>query len=493
MRKIREEVRRMDNEDRFRRTHPYSLLRHFRIYAVLLILTILQQVFIRPQDIPALIGSLGINALYVLTVLFYFISDYTNRLCRIGENSFDVRSGIFLKRRYSIPNNKISSIMFYSNIISYLFNAESISVDTPGGFRKKYDFSAYFTRKKANELRSRIEGDMEPSFVFKSRIISIILMSAFWANPVTGIIFIVPVTTNISRIVGSDTAERLIRGSIDSQWRIIATWISPAAALLAAVILLCWAISMLNVFLRYVRFKSLRLGDYVVTSKGLIARTEIYTTVSSISSVSIDQSLFMKILKLKSCTVTLKSAGKRKGDRSLLFSADSYDKVQNGMTEITGIPNREDSVLRRAPRSVFAYIYLPLILIFVIVALIILSYFVRFLTSSIRLLLYIFMIIVIWWLMLRIFAYFHSRISLNDKCLIVCSFHRMTLKKQYIPFEMIQYAEITRTPFQKRSGKCSMNVSIYSEKRKSVRIKQLPMDAARELLMRENIKMIESR
>ena len=484
------EVTAMEHDNRFRRTHPYSLLRHFKIYAVLLVLTLVQQILLRPDELVAYIGSLGLNAFYVLSVLFYFISDYTNRVCRMTGTGFEVKSGILLKRQYTIPYSKMCSAMFYSNIICYLFNAERVSVDTAGGVRKKYDFSAYFSRKKASDVRDFIEGEKEPTFVFRSRIISIILMSAVWANPVTGIIFIVPVISNVSQIVGSDTAQRIIRSSIDQQWKVIAMWISPAAALLAAVILLSWAISMLNVFLRYVRFRSVRLGDYIITSKGLITRTKSYKRVSCISSVSVDQSLFMKLLKLKSCSVTVIGAGRQKGDRSLLFSADSYDKVQNGMTDITGIPNEEISVVRREKNSLFSYVYYPLILFAVLMTLILLSYRIRLITGSVRLLLYIFLFIAIWWLMFRMFAYFHSRIAVNDKCLIVCTFHRMTLKKHYIPFDMIQYVEINHSPFQKRKNKCTMIVSIYSENKRSVKIKQLPRKAAIELLNSRNIAVI---
>ncbi len=482
---------RMEKDDRFKRTHPYSMLRHIKIYAVLLVLTIVQQIFLRPDELAAFIGSLGLNAFYVLTVLFYFITEYTNRVCRMTDAGFEVKSGIFFKRQYIIPYRKMCSAMFYTNIISMLFNAESVSVDTAGGVRRKYDFSAYFSRKKANEVRNFIEGDKEPEFIFRSRITSIILMSAFWANPVTGIIFMVPVISNVNRILGSETVQMIIMGSINQQWKVIAMWISPAAALLAAIILLSWAISMLNVFLRYVRFKSVRLGEYIITSKGLLTRTRSYTRVSCISSVSIDQSLFMKLLKLKSCTVTMISAGRQKGDRSLLFSADSYDTVQNGMTSITGIPNEERSVVKRAKMSLFSYIYYPLIIFIVLLALIILSYRFRFIANSMRLLLYIFIFIVVWWLMFRMFAYSHSRIAVNDKCLIVCTFKKMTLKKHYIPFEMIQYAELNHSPFQKRKKKCTMIVSVYSENKRSVKIKQLPREAAVRLLSSKDIVIVE--
>ena len=142
----------MEKDDRFKRTHPYSMLRHIKIYAVLLVLTIVQQIFLRPDELAAFIGSLGLNAFYVLTVLFYFITEYTNKVCRMTDAGFEVKSGIFFKRQYIIPYRKMCSVMFYTNIISMLFNAESVSVDTAGGVRRKYDFSAYFSRKKANEV-----------------------------------------------------------------------------------------------------------------------------------------------------------------------------------------------------------------------------------------------------------------------------------------------------------------------------------------------------
>lgn len=66
----------------------------------------------------------------------------------------------------------------------------------------------------------------------------------------------------------------------------------------------------------------------------------------------------------------------------------------------------------------------------------------------------------------------------------------MTLKKHYIPFDMIQYVEINHSPFQKRKNKCTMIVSIYSENKRSVKIKQLPRKAAIELLNSRNIAVI---
>ena len=64
------------NRKKYKKTHPYSILRHLKISVILILLSVLQQVLYRPQNIIAIIGSLGFNALYVIVILFYYLSNF---------------------------------------------------------------------------------------------------------------------------------------------------------------------------------------------------------------------------------------------------------------------------------------------------------------------------------------------------------------------------------------------------------------------------------
>ena len=88
----------------------------------------------------------------------------------------------------------------------------------------------------------------------------------------------------------------------------------------------------------------------------------------------------------------------------------------------------------------------------------------------------------IWWLLFRIFSYRHSHLGINEKALVLCCFKGLTLKKHFIPFDMIRKTEISQMFTQEKKGKCHLKVTIYGEKRLTYKIKQLPLEETKELL-----------
>ena len=316
----------------------------------------------------------------------------------------------------------------------------------------------------------------------RSRTAGILMMSAFWSNPVTGLIFIIPVINGVGKLLGKEAANEMVRQSIHSQWFYYARFISPAVATLTAIILLSWSISMLLCFLRYVRLCTYRLQEYLVIVRGLISHHMTYIRLNSLSSVNIDQSLLMRLLRVKSCSVSAVGSGKLKGDRGMIIAADKTDKVHRTMTELTGMDYHADKILRVAKKSVFAYIYLPLLGLTLPTALFFLRYLLPKLWATITFMGYLALLVVIWWLLFRIFCYKESHIGYNAQSLIVCCFHRLVLKKYYIPVDNIQKIEISQSFFQKRSGKCNVKVYLYFEKRAVCRIKQLPLPQLLRLL-----------
>ncbi len=468
----------MPESKKFKKTHPYSILRQLRISVILILLSVLQQVLYRPQNILAIIGSLGINALYVTVILSYYLSVYGSFKYYFDDNSLHIRQGVLIHHYYRISYDKIRTIVFYRNIVSTLFGAERISFDTPAGSKRKYDLTAYFSRRHAKEMREGLARSQTVLVTHRSHTISIILMSAFWSNPVTGMVFIVPVIYNAGKILGRQVADDMVRVSIHSQWFYYANFISPVTATLAAIILLSWAISMLLCFLRYVRLCTYRLKDAIVIVRGIISHSMTYTKVSELSSVNIDQSLLMRLMRLQSCSISIIGSGKLKGDKGMIVSAERTHSVHRKMSELTGVDPQERKTLLVTPHSVFSYIYLPLLALLLPLGLTLLSQWLPKLRLTLSFVAYVTLIVVLWWLLFRIFAYKNAHIGCNPQCLIVCSFHRLNLRKSYIPLRNIQKVEIVQSMFQQKSGKCNVKVYLNFEKRAVCSIKQLTKQEA---------------
>ena len=471
-----------ENERKMLKAHPYAIIRHLRISVVLIILSVIQQFLYRPQNILEIIGSLGINALYVLFSVSYAVTLYQNFKYRIERDKIMLHSGVFIQKYFRIPFEKVCTVIFYRDIFSALFGAEKISLDTPADSRKKFDVSAYISVRRARESLHAAESKYQITSHYHSGMISIFLMSAFWSNPLTGLIFIVPVIHSIGQIIGSEMTGALVRGSINTQSNFWMKYISPAAATLIAVILLSWVISLMLSFLRYVRFHSYRLGEFIVIFRGFPSRSITMTKVSELASVNVDQSLLMKILRLKSCSLSVIGSGKLKGDRGLIISPEKNKNVYQKMKELTGICTEEMQKVGVAKKSWFAYIYPVIISLLIPLGFFMLrGVFPRFKETT-GLLGTISLFVIGWWFLFRIFAYRSSYLAVNRECLIVCGFRKLTMRKHYIKLNKIQKIEIQQSIFQRISGKCNIKVYVYFEKRNVCRVKQLPLKQTAKLL-----------
>ncbi len=472
----------MRKDTKFKRTHPYTFVKHLKISVILIILSLLQQFIFRPQGIIEIISSLGFNAFYVFAILLYYTYSYGNYKYRLEKSGVHIKKGVFFNQSFILPYNRIQTVVFYRDAVSALFGAEKISVDTPAGSKKSYDISGYFTKKTALRIKKLYKKGKSIHRVYRSRVISIILMSAFWSNPLTGMIFIVPVIYNVSKITGTQFAQDIIKGFLNPEWSLIAKVISPASAALATLIIMCWLISALIYFLRYVRLRSSVLGEHIIISRGLISKCITCTRINSISSVSIEQSLLMRILRLRNCSISVIGSGKLKGDKGLIVSAENTEKVNTYMTKLTGIPHDEIRRINVAKKSIYSYVYYPMICIILLTAItVFLNMFLRVGESTMFLIAVIYFGL-IWWLLFRIFSYRHSHLGINEKALVLCCFKGLTLKKHFIPFDMIRKTEISQMFTQEKKGKCHLKVTIYGEKRLTYKIKQLPLEETKELL-----------
>ena len=175
----------MDKKRKFVKAHPYSIIRHLKISVLLVLITVLQQFIVRPRGLIALIGSLGFNALYVIVILSYYISEYGNFRYRIEERAIHVHSGIMRKKDYIIPYNRILTYVFYTSALSVMFGAAKISVDTPAGSGRTHDVSLYCSLRRARAVREKLLGGERISCQYRARTLSVFLMSAIWSNPVT--------------------------------------------------------------------------------------------------------------------------------------------------------------------------------------------------------------------------------------------------------------------------------------------------------------------
>lgn len=466
----------------YKKCHPYTILNHMKLSVIIIILSVMRQIFITPHGIFDIISSLGISAFYVLAGCLYALWFYHKQSYFMGDNGIFIRQGIFFKRKYVMPYDKIQTLSVKKDILPSIFGAVKVSADTPAGSSRDYDISGYISKKNTEKMLERINRENIKGNIYRSNMVNTILLSVFWSNPITGLIFIVPVLSKSAKIVGSELTNSLIYDSISSDKNFFALYFSPAVSAIITIIILCWVISVLMVFLRYAGFRSYRLENFVAVSRGAINKSFLMTRTDGITAVTINQSLFMRILNIYSAGIFVIGSDKIKGDRSMIIPPEGKEKIYKGIYELTGIDPHETESIYVRKHKLWSYVYLPVILFAVCTLGFILSKFLGRLSSIIRVLSAICMLLILWWFAFRCFAYRHSHIALCGRNISVCTYERLTLKKYIIPIEKIQSVEISQNIFQLKKDTCNVKLSIYAEKKTSHRIKQLDRKTAKKLI-----------
>lgn len=149
----------MTDDRKFHKTHPYSFVRHLKLSVLLILLSVLQQFLVRPQDIITLISSLSLNALYLLGITGYYLRAYQQTCYRLDPDGIQIRSGVFLHKRYLLPFCRLQTIVFYRSFFlhylalrSCLWTRLPVSGDPmtappifPGGWRRTSSSACFIT------------------------------------------------------------------------------------------------------------------------------------------------------------------------------------------------------------------------------------------------------------------------------------------------------------------------------------------------------------
>lgn len=472
---------------KYKKTHPFSIIRKLKVSVFLVLLSIIQQFLYRPRDILEYIATIGSGTAYALAVIAYAVYSYSCYRYRIIENGIQIHDGLFIKRRFTVPYSKIQTIVFNIDALAAVFGAVKISFDTPAGLSKRYDISAYFSRKNSKTILLKIQ-DMNPELsCVNADFISIFLMCAFWSNPATGLIFIAPAISKLGDIFGNELANNILSAQSDFRLRLIALNIPPATAGAASILIIGWVISILLCFMRYAGFKAYNQGEYIVISKGLVNKNITFTKRSCLSAVTVEQGLLMHLMGLYMSGILTIGSGKLKGDKSIIITPEHKKTFFRSLQILLKVSHKEKMSVYTAKNTMPAYLYLPFFVTAVTVVTIMLADNFSIINDLFKALLLFLLIPLFWWMLFRIFAHEYSHLGITSKHLVVCSFRKLTLKTYYIPFDKIQCAKITQSIPQRLAKTCNVKVYLYFENRAFHTVKHIPLDKAKTLLSHKKI------
>lgn len=470
--------RRMDKYDR---VHPYTMWEKMSRFSFLLLIPLTEPLLSRPQDIPSLLSSMGMNLFALLLFILWAAAETRAAGYAFLRHSIRYKRGFFVHHRGVLPADSVCSVLFKETLIPSLFGAARFYADTPAGNKKHADLALTLSRKKMKQALEEEIYKQNTHLVYKARMWRILLMAASWSNPAAGLLLLAPLVNRAGKILGEEINARLY-STVDKTLHLAAWGIPPLAAGLGNLLAAGWAAAMLAQMVRYSNFKVFVSSEYLFIQRGVIARSRQLLRRRAITALSIRQTLVMRLLGLSCCYMHTAQGKKHKGDRSLLFAVQKQKSLEQQMQALFSFPGRPVYLAAPPKRALFSYILIPLlgILFFIFTA------FVPWLLgqkSRIFPLISAFAIaVLLWWLAVRVLAHKTSGLSREGDILLLRSYYKVTLQTMAIPVDMIQQIAIRQNPFQKRYGRCSVDVYLFSESKEVFTVRQLEYAAVRDIL-----------
>ena len=217
-----------------------------------------------------------------------------------------IRSGLILRTHTVLPWKRIVTLGRADTYYLRPFGAIRLRVDTLGGRARTPDFTILLSRENAAALGRCQMGAPSRKTAFSPSTISILAQSLLSSNSIAGIVFAATFVSQSGRLLGDALTGEIV-GVFEQAARTLALGIPPAAAALALLLLVGWAVSFLRTFCSYKDMQASVCDGRLRIKRGLISKREVSINCDEVGYLSLRQSLLMRSLGL--CALYISAVG----------------------------------------------------------------------------------------------------------------------------------------------------------------------------------------
>lgn len=461
-----------------KRVHPYTMFQHIYRFAFLLIFPVLNQLISQPYDILHTVLAMAPSMISVLLLIWWSYQEYRSTTYTLNSSDIHIKRGFILRRIAIIPYCSVNSVVIRHTILKSMFSAGKVSVEVPAKKKKAIDISLVLNRKVISSVERMIISPQDRRYKYKAKAWKVLLMSASWSNPVTGLLISAPAINRMGKILGEELSEKLY-SKVDLSERLVAIGIPPLAAGVTYSFVIFFVVATMVQFSRYTNFKVQSTKDHIVISRGLINVSTRTIQQRSINAVSVNQTLLMRILGLYSAYIhTIGDAGESR-EENLLLAALKWQDIGAKMREMLGIQIAGVTQVKPPSRAIRSFVLVP-VWITVIIAVITCTLFV--LNGYSRLIILaagVAAMFLLWWIIFRVKAHRTTGLAIIGDSVIVSGYKGLSLCHAVVHKDKIQGITLSQNPFQKRSSLVNVKVNIFSNDGVSFTGKHLRLHAVK--------------
>lgn len=470
-----------------RRAHPIHILQRISRYLILLVIPLIRALMDAQDDVYGWLSGSWFDLLVVAAILGFGLYNWFVFTFMVDDRSFKIDQGIFLKSERWIPFAKVTAISLEKPWYFRPIGAVRLKVDTDGGGAKHPDFSITLKSDVADEITRQYKQSLplsnDQDRAFTPGNLYIIIFSILSSSSLTGIIYLYAAFRQAGDILGKDLSNRLVNRFADLA-NLVSFGLPPLFAFVAAVILLCWAISFTLNLLKHLRFTVARIQSQLDITFGLFSIRKFSIMVKRINFLYLRQSLMLSMLGVTSVFIHCTGYGKQKTELSVLMPSGRkkllHKKLKLLLPEFLFLPR----VLKPRRADMMRFIMIPVLVVVAIMACGMIALLnIQGFDSMIWFLMIVLGIPAIWWLVVKGYAYRFTGIGLDSTTITLYYTHGFKVITSAIPVRKVSMIELSQSMFQKSTNACDVLIFTNAENKQKQTVVNLNQSEVQERLL----------
>ena len=454
------------------KAHPlmiFTFIKPFLFVLVFPFIKALIQYFLDKQ----ITNVLGIELTIFVILTVVAVLRYRAYRINCHEDSITVKTGFIFRRTARIKKSNLSSVQVTQNPIEAVFSAVTVSINTEAGSANRSDFKLKMRKKDYHELVSHIySGEVVSKVRFSA--LRVAIMAAATSSAFSGIIIGVPIINRAGKLFGIALSDMLL-DELNNVSSKIETFFPPIVNTFTLIILLCYAISFLYSFFKYINFKLLLNDDKLEVHTGFFVKIKTAFKKSSVNNVMIVQTPLMLFLRRYALKVSVGGFGEAKSESQIVVPAGSYKEIKGDFAEYFPFLMPFGDSLRPKQSLLFKsrFLFWPSIYLLLVLGLSITSCFLfNEFTRFIFFVTIVLLCVVFYYAYICLFEYKYGKIKFGNSVMAKSTKGFRTCRL-YCPKEKIGEIKITRffTDFYYRS--CRVRITVRSEGADTIRVRHL--------------------